>query len=287
MASACKYYLSFSEISQLQLNLGGMVEHFAVNRSTTCVETNRGFRLRTHEKTAFADCNLLTCRRVHEAHSKLSAVSLLYAKVIFPLSSTVVVFADNLGGLALSAKILAGFTRVSPIAELQPPPYVLVIARNETCTERDFNRMVATELLCLLREEHPETLYSFAEIQQMWARRVFGVCVIHKVAALVFPQVLQLLGDVTHRRENDGFGLSARGFRELLQQAITSITHEPERPFDILRALRIRNPVTPNAKSSLQKILDRGNQDFNRASIAASCLAFYAYSNGAYGKSLP
>ena len=273
-----------TEVGQLLLNLGGVAENLSLFNIPAPYKTTSTIRFRHIAKLALVDCDAFTCAGFQQTHSRPTTATSLYAKVIFPLCSAVVIFADKCGGLASASRVLAGLARFSPVLEIKPPPCLFVISRKEYCTEKDFNRMVTTELLCMIREEHPESPHSFNAVQRMWLDRIDHLRILSKVPALSFSHILEDLEEVTRRRANHGFGLSETSFDRLLNYAVDSISDDSHPLFDTLTALGVRNPVHSHAREGLKTLFNASPYAMSdRVAIAASCIAFYAYGTEAYG----
>lgn len=273
--------MTICDTGRLLFNIGGFAEQLGFYNVSTSFETKQ-FCMRRSESVAVADCDISTCRGFDRASGVLPD---LYAKVIFPLSCVVVVFADNLGGLTFSARLLARFLRFTPILEVQPPPRLIVISQKEVCTERDFGRMLTSELICVLRQVQPESPRSFHQASQMWTSRVYGIHMIHNIPPLARIAVLHNLEEVAIRRENGGFGLSTLRFQKLLTYAINAVLRNFDPSFNILEAIGVRLPSWSFAKLALQSLIDSvGDEKIDQAAIAASCIAFYAFNTEAYGK---
>lgn len=276
------------KVRQLVLNLGGAAEQLAVGNLIACqLPASCGLRLRqTAESIAVADCDSSACRRLQQIQWRPSPVDQLYGRAIFPLSAAVVLFADRLGGITNAARVVAGLLRFSPLVDALSPPSLLVLCRRKSCSEETFEHQLTTELLCMLREAHPESPRSFQEIRRMWSARVSCIRVITQEVAKCWPEVTAAAEHISSLRVNRGFGLSDRHFRRLLYHAVEYFDQGNNGPFNILQALGVQNPVNDHAKVYLQALLGRKTDTHeNRAEVAASCLAFNAYRGDAYGQS--
>ncbi|UNI16700.1 hypothetical protein JDV02_003114 [Purpureocillium takamizusanense] len=272
-------------IHQLVLNLGGAAEHLAVVNLTDCrLFASRGLQLRQAGwSTVVADCGERACGRLQQVHWRPSSTDQLYGRVLFPLSAAVVLFADRLGGIKAAASVTAGILRFSPIVDSVTPPSLLVLCRKETCSEDAFSHHLTTELLCALREAHPEESRSFSEVRQMWSSRVRHIRIITQPGSQCWPEVSQAAEQTSNIRYNEGYGLSGCQFRRLLCHAMEYFDQGSDDTFDILQALGVQNPVTDHARVYLGALLrqKQGTQE-ERIKVAASCLAFNAYRGNAY-----
>ncbi|KAJ6436199.1 hypothetical protein O9K51_11261 [Purpureocillium lavendulum] len=278
-----------SSIYQLVLILGGAAEHLAVTDLIDCrlLAHRAGLRLRQAGcSTIVADCGELACGRLQQIYWRPSSSDQLYGRVLFPLSAAVVVFADRLGGIKAAASVTAGILRFSPFVDSLPPPSLLVLCRKETCSEDAFSHHLTTELLCMLREAHPEESRSFSEVRQMWSSRLRHVRIVTQRGPQCWPEISQAADQTSSIRYNEGYGLSGCHFRRLLCHAVEYFGRESnDHSFNILEALGVQNPVTDHAKVYLEALLRQkeGSQE-GRIKVVALCLAFNAYRGNAYGQ---
>ena len=276
----------FGRVRQLILNLGGAAEHLAVHGVTECRWISHGsLQLRQAGwSTLVADCADHTCRRLQQIHWVPSSTDQLYGRALFPLSAAVVVFADRLGGIKNAACVTAGILRFSPLVNSIAPPSLLVLCRKETCSEDAFSQHLTIELLCALREAHPEEPRSANEVRRMWSSRLRNVRIVTQPASQCWPEVVASADETSRARSNEGYGMSDYHFRRLLRHTVDHFCHGIDAPFDILQALGVANPITDHAGVYFGALLQQrdGTQE-EKLKVAAMCLAFNAYRGNAYG----
>lgn len=98
------------------------------------------------------------------AHHSLSKVQIpsnttvawkMYAQLLLPFSTAVILFADDFGGLEDSARCLATWICLSSSSEIRPAPR-LIVASQQSCSPKVFQGMLMQHTLRQLNELSPE-----------------------------------------------------------------------------------------------------------------------------------
>lgn len=277
-----------ARINYLILNLGGSAENLAMTGLSREIVVAGDFSLRVNpQRAAVADCGLLICRKLQQIQWWPSALELLIAKGIFPLSSTTVVFADRLGGYDIAARVIAGLCRFVPIINGINPPSLIVVCTANDCTRQSLERTVTLELLEMLRAEHPEQSYSTTQARDMWMSKLSNLRVLNRPPSQSLAEVMEDAKSRTEVRKNGGYGLSERHFSRLIRYTVQVFDQKNDLRFNALQAFGIDDTITNAAKSNFQAIFKNESLCVKtKVVLAASCLAINVYRGGASGKLL-
>ncbi|KAH7228897.1 hypothetical protein BKA60DRAFT_532802 [Fusarium oxysporum] len=191
--------------------------------------------------------------------------------VLAPLSSLILLNVDSLGGLEPAVKLVARWMTYSSLVDSLPSPQLLVISK-EAVDYTQIGQFITTELLCLLRESHPERPHSRDEVVEMWNRRLGGIQYICNDS---HSSIVVYLKAASQVRLCWGLRFSSLNFKDLLQKAVIA-SWQNNRNFNVLQALGIHNPLTTDASGYLSQFLasDHGR---DRLIVASSCLAYRTY----------
>ncbi len=275
---------SMHSARHLVLNIGGPAELLAITALSRDLGTLPGVRLRMAEDVLIVDSGSAWCRKIRQVQWMPSQIDCFLARAIFPLSSTVVLFADALGDLAQAGRVVAGLCRFSPcVNDLLPPS--LIVLTGKDCLQETFDNHVTDELLDMVRVEHPQEGHSRHEISDRWRARFRSVQIVQKRPPDSWSDVFRSAALTTEERWNRGFGLSQRGFQRLCQHAVDNYKADS---FDYIQACGVHTQVTTAAQNYLITFIHSLNEiRAEHVEAIASCLAVNAYRDDAYGTQLP
>lgn len=276
------FYHAFGKTRQFVLKISGSLEQDLIVPSPSLQQDAHGVWLRRFDDlTAIAEfCVPLISQpqAPHLGQSRAHVLDQLCGEVLAPLSSLIVLSVDSLGGLEPAAKLLARWMRFSPLTDVLPRPCLFVFTQKLVRNEKEFERLLTTELLDLLRGLHPEQPYCWKEVRKMWTSHVDRVQFVHEDH---WTRINTHLKAASHTRLSQGLGFSSLNFKKLLQKAIIA-SWEREEGFDILKTLGIRDPLSRDAGRYLDQFLT-SHHGLNRLDIVASCLAYSIYSQASHG----
>ncbi|KAI1846266.1 hypothetical protein JX265_014047, partial [Neoarthrinium moseri] len=160
----------------------------------------------------------------------------VYGKLLAPLSALVVVFVDDLGGLARSAQLLARWVCRQPApCGISPRPRLVVVA------ERPLSKMQTDrfldETLGLLRRLSPEQPPTLADAKTRFASCFEGVRSLGLVPDVpIVGQLLQHADEILAARRRARHDFSSGQYRRLFGVALERFVDNS--PFHILQAYR-------------------------------------------------
>lgn len=274
--------MAFLHARHMVINIGGQAGLLGITPPLLDVPSIVAkFRTRRTGDVVVVDACDIWCRKIRQVQWMPSQVDLLLGRALFPLSSTIVLFADHLG-VKEAARVVAGLSRLTPyIPDLLPPS--LAVLTTQDYTQEIFNSRVTDELYEMACIEHPQHGHTRKDIFEQWNSRVRSVQIIQKPPHKSWPSILRSAHLTTEERQNGDFGLSDRAFQRLCCHAIETYR---DGGFNLWRACGISGQVTEAAKDHLERFINHLNGVKTvDAKIIASCLAINAYRADAYGES--
>ena len=169
------------------------------------------------------------------------------ARLVRPLASCILLFADDFGGLRRAASMLARWVLFSMRDSIPYPPHLFVVHHSGSADSRSFCRRTDAELLMLLRRASPERPYAAAKVSDIRRRCFDSMEVIARDAVLDTVSERFEAERVLHMRSVE----STVAFRLLA----THLCAHPALEFDMLEALNAREPMPPCSDVYIKRFL--------------------------------
>jgi len=246
-------------------------------------------------------------RRAPRTLDPTSLAHLVYSKLLVPFSNVVCLFADDFGGLAALARLLALWlaTLSNRPSDLQPHTHPRVLILQQWHGNSPFDEQVTTRqfMLELGREierkngvltRNRKGRLTMAELDHLLAQHFGGVHVlaIPGVDAVTRAwkslkcRILQDSNDIQRIRREAQVAFSVRHFKAFFGLACQHFCKEIVSPFNFIRASRVGNPVPEELPTHLAAFVElvQPNQLLTFAApVIGSALAFDSYPPGVHG----
>ena len=181
---------------------------------------------------------------------------------IMRLTSTVLLFADDLGGTAGSARLLAQCIEDSMDDRNVGCPVLIIVQHAGPSGCRDFCRALHIELLTRLRRSRPDRPYSMTEIIKI------RECFFDRIVLVGFADV-----------EKTVLEYSKQSKRALLsdvavQALLSHLRNHPNTKFDVLEAICAEDPLPQSSHRSVESYLAVARKaKIDPAPLLASCFS--------------
>lgn len=251
---------------------------------------------------------MLWCRKSSQQLNAAELGQIFYAKVLAPLSTVICFFADDLGGLAAVAQILAlWLLKVANSPSDLPPtanPRVLILIHwdsittfNEQSATRQFMLELGRELEGANRSLRSKVIGKMkkSELDKLLASQFGGIRVIalpnSKCTSRSWRPLKSRIEtdsyEMQNRRIDARVAFSTKHFKVLFNAVCEHFSSDIVDPFSFIRATRIQYPIPVEFGSHITEFLKKvdDTQLFTFAvPIIASALVFDSYPPGMHSK---
>ena len=241
-----------------------------------CDQEENTILLRDWYHYVIADCHFTTTSMLRKMrggvmaaearlhHLMLEDPESVLARLVRPFVSSILFFADDLGGLRCSARTLAKWALFSMQDNIPFPPRLLLVHHCSGADARLFCRQTDAELLTLLRRTSPERPYTIAEVREI-RRRCFD-------SVEVIPQ--DVLLDTLSERYAEQLHVRSVEQGAAFRLLVAHLCEHPSLGFDMLEALNSKEPMPPCSGFYIARFLKLAAKAMvDPIPFLASCLA--------------
>ena len=202
----------------------------------------------------------------------------LYWQLLFPFASTVLLFADDLGGFEPVMELLVSWAKRARLKPISSPPRILVIFH---WRHRSGMETFEAQLRARLTGNNPTTTRKGVSSPI----HLDGECAFESVRLVpnwkLPSEFLIQVEESFSVRENAGFGFSAEHLRRLLETAVDQFGQCCGQQIDFCHAVRLQNPVPEQLAEGISYLMTAVNDPgFDHEAIIASALDLDAHPPG-------
>ncbi|PSN58648.1 hypothetical protein BS50DRAFT_510039, partial [Corynespora cassiicola Philippines] len=203
-------------------------------------------------------CHETTRYPIKRVDGDAQAETGIYTNLLFPFTDVFCFFATDVGGLEQVAHQLATWLRASPLSSISKstlPSIVIAIDSITIQIEDEDEDKVRRAFLCMLPEEMTRRLLARVSAIDIIPLFPDGTMSTDARYRRLKERLMERSDQVRRNRQNTQILFSATHLAALLRHASAHFAECTNRPFDVIKASRLHNPVPPDLHEHLSNFL--------------------------------